>query len=56
MLVFVGAKMAAIDVVKVPAPASLAVIALLLGISVALSWRAARREEARRASVPPLPA
>ena len=52
VLVFVGAKMAAIDVVKVPAPASLAVIALLLGISVGLSWRAARREEARRSPVP----
>ena len=56
VLVFVGAKMAAIDLVKVSAPASLAVIALLLGISVGLSWRASRREEARRASGPPLPA
>jgi tellurite resistance protein TerC len=56
VLVFVGTKMAAIDVVKVPAPASLAVIALLLGISVGLSWRVARREEARRSRVPPLPA
>jgi tellurite resistance protein TerC len=56
VLVFVGAKMAAIDVVKIPAPASLAVIALLLGVSVALSWRAARREQARRSAVPPLPA
>jgi hypothetical protein len=54
--VFVGAKMAAIDVVKVPAPASLAVIALLLGISVGVSWRVARREEARRASISSLPA
>jgi tellurite resistance protein TerC len=55
VLVFVGAKMAAIDVVKVPALASLAVIALLLGISVALSWRASRREETRRSPAPPVP-
>ena len=52
VLVFVGAKMAAIDVVKVPAPASLAVIALLLGISVGVSWYVARRAEARRPAVP----
>ena len=49
VLVFVGAKMTAIDFVKVPPLASLAVIALLLGLSVAISWIHSRREEAARA-------
>ncbi len=50
VLVFVGAKMTAVDVVKVPAPLSLLVIALLLGAAVAGSWIAARREAIRNAA------
>jgi tellurite resistance protein TerC len=38
VLVFVGLKMLAIDVYKVPIGISLGVIALVLGVSVALSW------------------
>jgi tellurite resistance protein TerC len=49
VLIFVGAKMTAVDVWKVPAPASLAVIALLLGSAVLASWIASRREQAARA-------
>ena len=44
VLVFVGAKLAAVDFVKLPPLASLAVIALLLGGAVAASWLRARRE------------
>ena len=43
VLVFVGAKMAAVDLVKVPPAVSLAVIAALLGISVAASLWTSRR-------------
>jgi tellurite resistance protein TerC len=50
VLVFVGAKMTAIDFVKVPPLASLAVIALLLGLSVVVSWLHSRRDEAARAA------
>ena len=46
VLVFVGAKMTAVDFVKLPPLASLAVIALLLGASVGASWIASRREAA----------
>jgi tellurite resistance protein TerC len=42
VLVFVGAKMAAVDLVGIPPLVSLAVIAFMLGSSVAVSWRAAR--------------
>jgi len=38
VLVFVGLKMLAIDVYKMPIGISLGVIALVLGVSVALSW------------------
>jgi TerC family integral membrane protein len=38
VLVFVGLKMLAIDVYKVPIGISLGIIALVLGVSVALSW------------------
>jgi len=38
VLVFVGVKMLAIDVYKMPIGISLGVIALVLGVSVALSW------------------
>jgi tellurite resistance protein TerC len=54
VLVFVGAKMAAVDVVKVPSLASLAVIAALLGGAVLASWIASRRDEAARAARPAL--
>ena len=55
VLVFVGAKMALIDVVKVPAAVSLGVIALLLGGSIVASLmkaRAQERAEAAKAAVP----
>jgi tellurite resistance protein TerC len=42
VLVFVGAKMALVDVVKLPPAVSLVVIALLLGGSIAASLRKAR--------------
>jgi TerC family integral membrane protein len=48
VLVFVGAKMAAVDVVKVPAGASLAVIVGILATGVAASVVRARREGAPR--------
>jgi tellurite resistance protein TerC len=54
VLVFVGAKMAAVDVFEVPAPASLAVIAALLGGAVLASWTAARRGAAPPAARPAL--
>jgi tellurite resistance protein TerC len=44
VLVFVGAKMAAVDVLEVPPAVSLATIASLLGLSVAASLWASRRE------------
>jgi tellurite resistance protein TerC len=49
VLVFVGAKMALVDWVKVPAVASLGVIALILGASVAVSMWVSRGEEAASA-------
>ncbi|MCY1078733.1 TerC family protein [Archangium lansingense] len=55
VLVFVGAKMALVDVVKVPPAVSLGVIALLLGGSVVASLlkaRAQERAEAEKAVVP----
>ncbi|MBI5532388.1 MAG: TerC family protein [Deltaproteobacteria bacterium] len=45
VLVFVGAKMAAVDLVKIPAAVSLGVIALLLGGSVVVSIIEARRRD-----------
>ncbi|HEX8538538.1 MAG TPA: hypothetical protein VF664_13805, partial [Cystobacter sp.] len=45
VLVFVGAKMALVDVVKVPPALSLGVIALLLGGSIAASLLKARAQE-----------
>jgi tellurite resistance protein TerC len=39
VLVFVGLKMLAVDLYKVPIGVSLGVIVLVLGISVAASWR-----------------
>ncbi len=44
VLVFVGAKMTAVDLVKVPPALSLGVIAILLGASVAASLWASSRE------------
>jgi tellurite resistance protein TerC len=49
VLVFVGTKMAAVDVVKVPAGVSLAVILSILGAGVAASILRARRESAQPA-------
>jgi tellurite resistance protein TerC len=50
VLVFVGAKMALVDFVKLPSLVSLAVIATLLGASVVASLVAARRAEHRAAA------
>ena len=50
VLVFVGAKMAAIDFVKLPPLASLGVIALLLGGALGISWLRSRREAAARSA------
>jgi tellurite resistance protein TerC len=56
VLCFVGIKMTIMDIYKIPSLVSLAVIALTLGISVAASFAASRREEreaAARASQKP---
>ncbi|WNG16912.1 TerC family protein [Cystobacter fuscus] len=45
VLVFVGAKMALVDVVKIPSPVSLGVIALLLGVSIVASLLKSRKQE-----------
>ncbi len=50
VLGFVGAKMLAMDVYKVPAAWSLAIIATILGASIVASWRANVREERARRS------
>jgi tellurite resistance protein TerC len=50
VLVFVGAKMTAIDFVKVAPVVSLAVIGLILGTSIAASLIVSRREAARAGS------
>jgi tellurite resistance protein TerC len=52
VLVFVGAKMALVDFVKVPALVSLGVIAVLIGGSVVASLLKARSEEARKGQLP----
>jgi tellurite resistance protein TerC len=54
VLVFVGAKMTAMEIIKMPAVASLVVVALLIGASVVASLLAARREKetARRRVAP----
>jgi tellurite resistance protein TerC len=52
VLVFVGAKMAAVDLVKVPAGASLAVIVGILGAGVVASLLKARRDAAAAAAAP----
>jgi tellurite resistance protein TerC len=46
VLVFVGAKMALVDVYKIPSAVSLGVIAAILALSVIASLRKSRREEA----------
>ncbi len=53
VLVFVGAKMTLVDVVKVPAFVSLAVIALLIGGSVVASLLKAKKEEAVSPGIDP---
>lgn len=50
VLVFVGAKMALVDVVKVPPALSLGVIALLLGGSIVASLMKARKQERAEAA------
>ena len=45
VLVFVGLKMTAIDLWKMPPFVSLAVIAAILGVAIVASLRASRREE-----------
>ncbi|WP_233081815.1 TerC family protein [Rheinheimera soli] len=46
VLVFVGAKMVLIDLVKIPTALSLLVVALIIGTSVVLSLRQSRKEAA----------
>jgi tellurite resistance protein TerC len=53
VLVFVGLKMTTVDLFKVPPAASLAIIAALLGASVAASLWASRRDRAAAAAAPP---
>jgi tellurite resistance protein TerC len=55
VLVFVGAKMALIDVVKVPPALSLGVISLLLGGSIVASLLKARALERKQAGTNPAP-
>jgi tellurite resistance protein TerC len=45
VLVFVGAKMTAVDIYKIPPAASLAIVLLLLGGSIAASLMVSRREK-----------
>jgi tellurite resistance protein TerC len=45
VLVFVGVKMTIVDIYKIPALVSLAVVALLLGVSIVASLVAAKRSE-----------
>src|SRR5688572_17201327 len=47
VLVFVGAKMAAVDVYKIPPLVSLIIVAFMLGASILASWLSARREAER---------
>ena len=56
VLVFVGAKMLLVDVYKIPALVSLAVIIAILGIALAASLLAARREAAHDHPDPLAPA
>jgi tellurite resistance protein TerC len=56
VLVFVGVKMLAVDLYKVPTGASLGVIALVLGSATAASWfwpRASEQREGHAAASPP---
>ncbi len=53
VLVFVGAKMALVDVVKVPPALSLGVITLLLGGSIVASLLKARAQERADLAVDP---
>jgi tellurite resistance protein TerC len=46
VLVFVGAKMALVDVYKIPSAVSLGVIATILAVSIIASLRKSRRDEA----------
>jgi tellurite resistance protein TerC len=54
VLVFVGVKMAIMDVYKIPPLISLAVIASVLTLSVVASWWVVRRERARAGLPSPL--
>ncbi|MBI2372456.1 MAG: TerC family protein [Deltaproteobacteria bacterium] len=54
VLVFVGLKMSIVEVVKIPAAASLVVIATLLSVSIGASLWKARRSALPVASAPPL--
>ena len=44
VLVFIGTKMLLLDVFKIPALVSLAVIVTILSITMWLSWHKAKRE------------
>jgi tellurite resistance protein TerC len=56
VLVFVGAKMSLVDVIKVPPLASLLVIAAILGAAIAASLLSARREGRSRRTTTARPA
>jgi tellurite resistance protein TerC len=54
ILVFVGAKMAIVDLVKIPSAVSLGVVAAILAVAIVASlWRARRRALHDRASASP---
>lgn len=55
VLVFVGVKMLAIDVFKIPAPVSLGVIATILSVAILASVWKARRTAAEQAAVAAAP-
>jgi tellurite resistance protein TerC len=52
VLVFVGAKLALVDVVKIPVWLSLLVIVMTLGVSIAVSLRSSRPSPGRRSGEP----
>ena len=52
VLVFVGVKMVLVDFYKIPSPASLAVIATILTVSIVASLRKAKREELAAVATP----
>jgi len=51
ILVFVGTKMAIVDLYKIPSPVSLGVVAGILALAIAASLLRARRREAEAAPI-----